>query len=108
MATIEKIDLKLEDIMSVGGTTVKSPVDIANNIQSTAQSNGSTLDNTKIMLSALGTIESFVAATKAYETMAPNVAITSANLSANLVTAYNELNIDPNTGVAKGQIQNGK
>jgi hypothetical protein len=73
MAVIEKIDLKLDDIMSVGGTTVKSPIDIANTIQTATQSKGDALDRAKIMIGALGTVESFVSAAKVYETKVPGI-----------------------------------
>lgn len=74
MATITAVSL--DHINSAFGTTVKSPVDIANNIKSYASSNGDTLDTAQMLVSTLGTLETFASAVARYKTSIPGVGLT--------------------------------
>ena len=104
MATITTVSL--DNINTMFGTTVKSPIDVAANIKGYAQSKGDTLDTAKMIVSTLSTLETFASAMKKYETPIPGTTLASASLILNLETARRELRINEQ-GVAQGQIQNG-
>ena len=81
MATITTVSL--DNINTMFGTTVKSPIDVAANIKGYAQSKGDTLDTAKMIVSALGTLETFASAMKKYETPIPGTTLASASLILN-------------------------
>jgi len=98
MATITTVSL--DNINTMFGTTVKSPIDVAANIKGYAQSKGDTLDTAKMIVSTLSTLETFASAMKKYETPIPGTTLASASLILNLKTAERDIQ-------EYGNIQNG-
>ena len=104
MATIKSVNISLDDVNSIINVE-KSPIDVANNIKSYATSEGNTLDKMQMMVSALGTLETFASAISKYETSIPGTTLSSASLLLNITKAYNEMKPPEEGGY--GNVTNG-
>ncbi|WP_415397487.1 hypothetical protein [Sulfurimonas sp. CS5] len=94
--------INLENLNTIVTTTVTSEIDIANIIKNAGDSNGTVLDNTKLLVSSLGTLETFASVIIKEFPTSIGITTSASSLLLNIATATMELK-DPKYN---GSIQN--